>query len=619
MSRLEPNGEPSMEEILASIRKIIAEDSSGMRSPSATPRPGTPYTQAARTPNGSASPEQANVPQSSPAPSSPVAAPRGGFMSREAFLKSSRPSEADAKPERFDPRSAIAGLRNVPSSDAPQSPQSPSRLKLRDDARQNGAGSSRLEPAFSRDPFAAGDADGTASNSGRARDSLARAPGGSNTSLDTPGKVPGKSLFSGPRADLGPSDETVVVASEDVEVIAAADALPIIEGARVLGNRDGASGPAKSAEPLSERTSTAEKIDSDSARIDAQLSELLTEDLNALRESRSKSAGGPADAVESRGDKTSIASDPAAPQRAAGDGIAGDKPASNASEADPFAFDLGPSPFAPKMESAPVPLAEAKDEPAAPLPPVESENDRFRQSLNALASSAATSADTDVPKAVSTASVAPVEQPISRPRYATPIGPAHMPEFKASSGRAVEPPRPDLDRLPFAFGGPAFTARPNVEQEPPLAMPPRPAVPSEQPASAAEQNPFVSKSYSPFAIPSVSATLGPSRKLEPLSNAFGPAPVSPPPPPETFSPLPELPPLTFRADPRDEINGAASSNLPATLTGSAIDRPMEDAVADLLRPLLKTWLAENMPKIVERALRREMTERLLPGQKSPND
>ena len=49
------------------------------------------------------------------------------------------------------------------------------------------------------------------------------------------------------------------------------------------------------------------------------------------------------------------------------------------------------------------------------------------------------------------------------------------------------------------------------------------------------------------------------------------------------------------------------------------DRTMEDAVADLLRPLLKTWLAENMPKIVERALRREMTERLLPNQKNSRD
>ena len=56
----------------------------------------------------------------------------------------------------------------------------------------------------------------------------------------------------------------------------------------------------------------------------------------------------------------------------------------------------------------------------------------------------------------------------------------------------------------------------------------------------------------------------------------------------------------------------------ANLVGNG-DRTMEDAVADLLRPLLKTWLAENMPKIVERALRREMTERLLPGQKNPRD
>ena len=46
-----------------------------------------------------------------------------------------------------------------------------------------------------------------------------------------------------------------------------------------------------------------------------------------------------------------------------------------------------------------------------------------------------------------------------------------------------------------------------------------------------------------------------------------------------------------------------ASNVPSTHV-----RSMEDTVADLLRPLLKSWLAENMPKIVERALRREMTE-----------
>lgn len=45
-------------------------------------------------------------------------------------------------------------------------------------------------------------------------------------------------------------------------------------------------------------------------------------------------------------------------------------------------------------------------------------------------------------------------------------------------------------------------------------------------------------------------------------------------------------------------------------------RALEDTVADLLRPMLKSWLAENMPKIVERALRREISELNLGRKKS---
>ena len=37
-------------------------------------------------------------------------------------------------------------------------------------------------------------------------------------------------------------------------------------------------------------------------------------------------------------------------------------------------------------------------------------------------------------------------------------------------------------------------------------------------------------------------------------------------------------------------------------------RSMEDTVAELLRPMLRSWLAENMPKIVERALRKEIDD-----------
>jgi cell pole-organizing protein PopZ len=51
--------------------------------------------------------------------------------------------------------------------------------------------------------------------------------------------------------------------------------------------------------------------------------------------------------------------------------------------------------------------------------------------------------------------------------------------------------------------------------------------------------------------------------------------------------------------------------VPTSMTLPAVgQRTMEDAIAELLRPMLKSWLSENMPKIVERALRRELTEQL---------
>jgi cell pole-organizing protein PopZ len=59
-----------------------------------------------------------------------------------------------------------------------------------------------------------------------------------------------------------------------------------------------------------------------------------------------------------------------------------------------------------------------------------------------------------------------------------------------------------------------------------------------------------------------------------------------------------------------------STSTSMTLTDIAAQRSMEDTVADLLRPMLKSWLSENMPKILERALRREISERLLSEHKT---
>jgi cell pole-organizing protein PopZ len=36
--------------------------------------------------------------------------------------------------------------------------------------------------------------------------------------------------------------------------------------------------------------------------------------------------------------------------------------------------------------------------------------------------------------------------------------------------------------------------------------------------------------------------------------------------------------------------------------GPAPARTLEDAVADMLKPMLQRWLSDNMPRIIERAL-----------------
>ena len=62
--------------------------------------------------------------------------------------------------------------------------------------------------------------------------------------------------------------------------------------------------------------------------------------------------------------------------------------------------------------------------------------------------------------------------------------------------------------------------------------------------------------------------------------------------------------ITSQAMTTNDYHAASYGHPPA-------ERTMEDTVAELLRPMLKSWLAENMPKIVERALRKEIAERNL--------
>lgn len=135
------------------------------------------------------------------------------------------------------------------------------------------------------------------------------------------------------------------------------------------------------------------------------------------------------------------------------------------------------------------------------------------------------------------------------------------------------------------------------------------------------------------ATPSVAATLAPksfetSRPSEPVGR-FIPANASVETPKPVDRDVLEVvaPQRTSRDAPIEVVRVApeadAQTQSPPSSSSTAVAvhhadgqmRTMEDTVAELLRPMLKTWLAENMPRIVERALRRELSEQMLLGKK----
>lgn len=132
--------------------------------------------------------------------------------------------------------------------------------------------------------------------------------------------------------------------------------------------------------------------------------------------------------------------------------------------------------------------------------------------------------------------------------------------FEPAAARMIEPP-------------PAMTA----------AQAPQPESASEPVVSAAIENSNIKREMPSF----FDTRLNKLGEMTRLANA--PKPVEPPQPaPQAL--VPQQPP-PLRPAQHAEAGG-----------------DMEDAAAQLLRPILKQWLMENMPKIVEKALRSEAHE-----------
>lgn len=88
-------------------------------------------------------------------------------------------------------------------------------------------------------------------------------------------------------------------------------------------------------------------------------------------------------------------------------------------------------------------------------------------------------------------------------------------------------------------------------------------------------------------------------------------PPPPPPPPVASAPAPVMDDSALMsAATSASIAGAFSSLSNTLLTGNA--RTLEDLVKDMMKPMLKGWLDDNLPSIVERLVKAEI-ERVARG------
>ena len=110
--------------------------------------------------------------------------------------------------------------------------------------------------------------------------------------------------------------------------------------------------------------------------------------------------------------------------------------------------------------------------------------------------------------------------------------------------------------------------------------------------------------------------MAPARAAEPLLPAEPPTPKvvwSQPQPQATApasAPKPEPAPVAEEAAPllSDQADEAVSAAFEALSTSLALQSSelAENAAREILRPLLKTWLDENLPSMVERLVRAEI-------------
>lgn len=163
-------------------------------------------------------------------------------------------------------------------------------------------------------------------------------------------------------------------------------------------------------------------------------------------------------------------------------------------------------------------------------------------------------------------------------------------------------PRAGFIPAGFAVNGAAVAAPSPAAAAPPAASEGRSAEASFTPTPPAAETP----SYTPDPVTRIEA----AQALDALAQGLAASAASA----ASAAAQPAAIPLTPIAEPADANRRAPS--LSGALTpapGPAPSRTLEDAVADMLRPMLQQWVSDNMPRIIERALRVEVGRTTKPG------
>jgi hypothetical protein len=177
----------------------------------------------------------------------------------------------------------------------------------------------------------------------------------------------------------------------------------------------------------------------------------------------------------------------------------------------------------------------------------------------------------------------------------------------AKGAEAEAPPK----QPPAAFGRPVPPAPPQKTTTPPPPVVPKPPAPP--PATANSQD----------EIDAMLAELdGPSKATPKLSTPevldLTEAMAAPPPTPTpSFRTIDGTSDVVFSNKPEPSIDRALISNETIAAVDSAFNslahtvigqnaRTLEDLVKEMLRPMLKSWLDDNLPSMVERIVRAEI-------------